>query len=189
MHNLICMTWGFSVPFFPSWKSQVASIIYTSLRLFLVSPFSTRLPPSSFSLHLLFSLLAIWSLQLCSLAYCRKCRCHQKLFTFKHFDAVPHIYIRHCRRFAQPLKTEAEGQNLILLIWVGAILYCSILQSYASSPPHSPRLDPPSLQQKGLCHRDGEWLGVASHPSFKLRLNIHAVQGGSECVIFALFKG
>lgn len=41
MHNLICMTGGFSLPFFPSWKSQVASIIYTSLRLFLSLPRSS----------------------------------------------------------------------------------------------------------------------------------------------------
>ena len=50
MRNLICMTWGFSLPFFSSWKSQVASIIYTSLRLFLSPPLSAPslflLPPS-----------------------------------------------------------------------------------------------------------------------------------------------
>lgn len=50
MRNLICMTWGFSLPFFSSWKSQVASIIYTSLRLFLSFPLCSLLPfPPSIS--------------------------------------------------------------------------------------------------------------------------------------------
>lgn len=57
---------------------EIAGCIHNLHQPPSVSLFSTQLLPSFFSLHLLFSLLAIWLLQLCSLAYCKMCRCHPK---------------------------------------------------------------------------------------------------------------
>lgn len=115
---------------------EIAGCIHNLHQPPSVSLFSTLLPPSFCSLHLLSSLLAIWLLQLCSLAYCRMCRCHQKLFTFQHFDAVLHVYKPHYRHFALRLGTKAEAQGLVLFKWAGALmrspsLWFSLISSFA----------------------------------------------------------
>lgn len=164
MRNLICMTWGFSLPFFSSWKSQVASIIYTSLRLFL---FSTLLPPSFFALHLPFSLLAIWLLQLCSLAYCRMCRCHQKLFTFQRFDAVSHVHKLHCRHFAQPLKQKQRDKvSFYLKVFGGGHNGTSFSLMFPLILIH-PNYIIHHVSQRFFGYCDADWWSVSSQPRFK----------------------
>lgn len=95
---------------------EIAGCIHNLHQPPSVSFFSTLLPPSFSSLHLLFSLLAIWLLQLPSLAYCRMCRCHRKLFTFQHFGAVLRVYKLQDRHFRKLFRTgggkcELETKN------------------------------------------------------------------------------
>lgn len=84
---------------------EIAGCIHNLHQPPSVSFFSTLLPPSFSSLHLFFSLLAIWLLQPPSLAYCRMCRCHRKLFTFQHFGAVLRVYKLQDRHFIKPFRT------------------------------------------------------------------------------------
>lgn len=126
MRNLICMTWGFSLPFFSSWKSQVASIIYTSLRLFLSFPLCSLplfLPPSP--------LLSPGNLA-----------CAELLISILQNVQMPpkiiHLPALWCRftciqttllTFCTASQTKAEGQGLLLLKHVGAInaTSCSLM--------------------------------------------------------------
>lgn len=166
---------------------EIAGCIHNLHQPPSVSLFSTLLPPSFFSLHLLFSLLAIWLLQLCSLAYCRMCRCHQKLFTFQRFDAVSLVYKLHCRHLAQLPKTKAEAQGLLLLKWAGVIMRrLSVWRVLSSSfTPITSSI----TSAKGFWHCDDDWWSVSSQSRFKWTLNIHAVRVKTEYIIFMLFKG
>lgn len=165
---------------------EIAGCIHNLHQPPSVSLFSTLLPPCFLSLHLPFSLLAIWLLQLGSLAYCRLCRCHQKLFTFQHFDAVSHVYKLQCRHFAQPPKQKQRGQALLLLWCVSGGRDGMSFSLMFSSHPHSPQLHHTSSQWKVF---DTVMVMMECFFSAKWTLNIHAVQGRTEYVIFLLFKG
>lgn len=193
-----CVIWyawlEVSLPFFSSWKSQVASIIYTSLRLFLSFPLcSAPSPPDFFFLLLLsispsLSLLAIWLLQARSLAYCRMCRCHQKLFTFQRFDAVLHVYKLHCRHFALARKQKRRGHGAFLTqiccvtIWDDLFLWCFLASSFTL-------ITFSIMSVKGGLILWWRLMGCFSLPRHKWTLNIHAVQGIAEYIAVLPLKG
>lgn len=116
---------------------EIAGCIHNLHQPPSVSLFSTLLPPSFFLSSISPSLLAIWLLQLCSLAYCRMCRCHQKLFTFQRFDAISQVYKVNWRHFAQPPRREQRDE-----------VSTSYPKTVISSHHHSPWLHHPSCQSR-----------------------------------------
>lgn len=123
---------------------EIAGCIHNLHQPPSVSFFSTLLPPSFSSLHLLFSLLAIWLLQLPSLAYCRMCRCHRKLFTFQHFGAVLRVYKLQDRHFRKPFRTGGGKYELGTKNRRCNATSLAMI-SFPSSCPCLPRLYHPSL--------------------------------------------
>ena len=122
---------------------EIAGCIHNLHQPPSVSLLSTPSPFFFSSLHLPFFLLAIWLLQLCSLAYCRMCRCHQKLFTFQHFDAVSHEYKLQCWRLLFFLQTKADGRGLLF-----APVCWDHNEFDVPSHLHSPQLHHASRQSK-----------------------------------------
>lgn len=127
---------------------EIAGCIHNLHQPPSVSLFSTLCSlPSFCSLHLLFSLLAIWLLQLCSLAYCRLCRCHQKLFTFQRFDAISHVHKTTPSTFCAASQTKRDGVGwgvgggLLSLTARRPLVGCFLTSS-------SPQLHHQSLQPK-----------------------------------------
>lgn len=194
MRNLICMTWGFSLPFFSSWKSQVASIIYTSLRLFLSFPLCS-LPSffffssSSSSLHLLFSLLAIWLLQLLLISILQNLQMPPKIIHLPalwcRFTCIQTTLSTFCTAF---LQTKAKRDkvsfysNALKRGGRRPLVWCFLTSSFTP-------ITSSIKSAKGFWHGGDDWWSVSSQSRFKWTLNIHADQVKTECIIFMLFKG
>lgn len=145
---------------------EIAGCIHNLHQPPSVSLFSTLCSlPSFCSLHLLFSLLAIWLLQLCSLAYCRLCRCHQKLFTFQRFDAISHVHKTTPSTFCAASQTKRDG------VGGGGGWGSSFTHGATSFSRMFPHILIASITSsitsaKGLWHRDGDWWSVSPQSRF-----------------------